>query len=421
MARFEAFLRDSGARLFPQPCEVDVCEPFFGLGSGCRVLETLGLTVNYICCCDTDDRLAIFHADAPRGRPEQKAKLLQQVSLGKKRGDMLKVALEDLQDSDVLFAGPHCQAFASCGKRKHDLDPRAKFIERVTEWIIELGRRGRLVAYFLENSGELLNCRAGEPPLAAAILDRLQLGLPYFRHGPALVHMDAFHPHHRERCWLRGVRLDYLFKVNGTVAHLPAPLVDLGFGRIGLADLLTPGPPCCGVESFSRGESHNYSQYLKMIETALALGTHGEIAVFQLDRDPTCRVATKGRLWWDRVPSLRRGGGPVFVMSIDDLDLPVAERRFHRRLRAADRFALQGYGMGQALGARSENVMKSMTGNAYPLPMVAQVALPVLELLSSRGWPYIRNCLRAQDLECLAARGTAAVTNGGALGHNQFE
>ena len=74
--------------------------------------------------------------------------------VGHVAGDLLKVDMAKLTDSEVLLSGPPCTPWAPNGLKKGTLDERADVYERVSDWILELAYRGVLVISLLENGAK---------------------------------------------------------------------------------------------------------------------------------------------------------------------------------------------------------------------------------------------------------------------------
>lgn len=71
-------------------------------------------------------------------------------------------------------------------------------------------------------------------------------------------------------------------------------------------------------------------------------------------------------------------------MSVDDLDKPEHERAVFRPLREAERFKLQGH-QGELAELMNATLARHAAGNAYAVPMVAQVVLPMLRDIAFSG------------------------------------
>ena len=67
----------------------------------------------------------------------------------------------------------------------------------------------------------------------------------------------------------------------------------------------------------------------------------------------------------------------MFLMPVDDLHKPENERMVFRPLLEKERFKLQGH-PGELADLMNVTLARHAAGNAYAVPMVAQVVLPML-------------------------------------------
>ena len=74
----------------------------------------------------------------------------------------------------------------------------------------------------------------------------------------------------------------------------------------------------------------------------------------------------------------------MFLMSVDDLDKPENERAVFRPLLETERFKLQGH-PGELAELMNDTLARHAAGNAYAVPMVAQVVLPMLRDIAFSG------------------------------------
>ena len=85
------------------------------------------------------------------------------------------VPLDKLEDSEGLVAGPPCQPFSPAGQRHGTSDARSVPFDSCVDWVVELGTRGCLVWFLLENS----NTFQGHP-YCGEVIDHLKCCLPWF-------------------------------------------------------------------------------------------------------------------------------------------------------------------------------------------------------------------------------------------------
>ena len=200
--------------------------------------------------------------------------------------------------------------------------------------------------------------------------------------------LEEMIPHRRARLWLRGVRLDVL----GDAITVPQPIA---LGQVALENLLLGNLPNEPLDTFmGTMKMHNCGQYIETIMQMIRDNpAHGHrIAVFDIDRRPsavwTCNIK------YDVVPPMRTNGPTYFLVSLWDLDKPVAERAFFRTLAIQERFLLQGHRAEYAGFVPSDCFGRMMVGNAYAVPMLASVMLPMLALVAQSmadgGGPHTR-------------------------------
>jgi len=361
--------------------EVTLTEPFFGLGGVVETLGRAGIAVKLVNCFELDEKVGQFHkALCLNG----KRKATGYVMSGRQCGDMMNIPLEHLADSDLLACGPPCQGFCPGGMQRGDEDSRSDCYRRILEWVVELATRGALKAYFIENAPGIMDSKQGRVSFAEQVIPMMCQRLPHFQHGFVEANPESVFPVRRRRLWLRGVRAGFL-KDGGIVMPIPKPLLDFGIPPVPLEILLDRSLQHTPIESLPRGCRLNLTKYLHMVDMARAWGEHGRMAVFELDRDPSTCCEYKGKLTYDLVPPMRCKGPPYFVASVWDMDKPVCERAFHRLISVAERFLLAGYPKDFAEHLPNQTAILKATGNAYPVPMVVQVVLPVVKLLCSVG------------------------------------
>ena len=97
------------------------------------------------------------------------------------------------------------------------------------------------------------------------------------------------------------------------------------------------------------------------------------LAAFELDRAPAAifgPVVTYGA-----VPPLRTRGQAVFVISVADVEAAMPE--VSRLLTLEERMRLQGH-RGELAAEFSRTTAARVTGNAYAVPMLARVVVPLM-------------------------------------------
>ena len=197
------------------------------------------------------------------------------IKLGDPMGDMLRVPLAGLDDCEGVVCGPMCTPWAANGAHEGATDPKADCYERSVEWIIELGHRGCLLWYALENSPTIRNAEANRSraPWLQRMMLKLEAGLPFFVHGAVDSPLFPKLPHKRNRCVLRGMRRDVM-----TYPSLPAPLGSQP--RIKLKDVLNFDlPNMLFAEVATELAQKHLVAYAQKIASDVSNGISGDYAV----------------------------------------------------------------------------------------------------------------------------------------------
>ena len=105
-------------------------------------------------------------------------------------------------------------------------------------------------------------------------------------------------------------------------------------------------------------------------------GIAGEIATMELDRN--------GENWsssflYDMAQPIRVKGPSIFLISVADIGAPCEQRAVHRWLSLSERFRLQGHSGRTRNLLQSDRVAMRATGNAFAVPMLASMVLPLIE------------------------------------------
>ena len=85
---------------------------------------------------------------------------------------------------------------------------------------------------------------------------------------------------------------------------------------------------------------------------------------------------------FDMIPTIRVRGPDYFLLSTEDLHLPWYRKRICRYLAESERFALQGHPVEAVNAMSGKTIARKATGNAYAVPMLAQVLLPMLNQIA---------------------------------------
>ncbi|CAE7545008.1 nlaIVM, partial [Symbiodinium pilosum] len=295
--------------------------------------------------------------------------------VGPQKGDIEKVPLSSLEDSEGLISGPPCQPFSFCGLRKGSADFRAMPFEVVIRWIIELASRGCLLWFMLENSSNLYR-----DPFLLAMLAILEAACPYFHIEVRVNNCCEYAPISRERIFIRGLRRDCL--PEGCRGPLPVVLLEvLGSGQCAtLPGLLNWSLPPMNPNMLSINMRANLKLYKDMIkdmfpassgeDEEILQGLGPSVACVELDRNPLKDGCPDVRL--DEVSSLRTSGPALFVMSTGDCRKEWRQQKLHRLLSVEERFAVMGHPKAKAGLFGSPAAAKRAVGNGlHSLQMAA--------------------------------------------------
>ena len=355
---------------FPRKAFV-ISEPCRGLGSAERFFRDAGVDVTSVNEYEIDGDL----------RPVYEYLRIDASRLGQTNGDIQKVALDQLEDCDLLVAGPPCGPWAGNGRRMGCLDPRAQVYHRIVDVIVELAKRGKLVAFAIENSPNILSRSNGEDSMADVVMKKFGRLIPYFSCSATVVDTSAVIPTQRKRAWIRGMRGDALFRLpSGAMQAVPEPLTSFGhaFSRPKLREFLEVGVPNLNFADhwFTPKRREKLKGYEAIVQADKNRNRHGDLAVFEIDREPHAKSFIS-RVHYDMIPPLRTRGQAYFIMSTFDVEKPHAERHTFRCLTERERFMLSGHDP-DCSHLLKRTVSLRATGNAFPTAMAAQVLLPIL-------------------------------------------
>ena len=216
--------------------------------------------------------------------------------------------------------------------------------------------------------------------------------------GLAFNSLGDYSPSIRNRLWIRGLRLDVLTR-GQQLLDLPKPYVFEV--NLSLKDFLDADEPNIDMAKIKGlGRRSNLDYYESKIWDDMMAGEAGTIAIIDIDRAPS--RAYKTVLMYDIVPPLRCKGPSYFLISTGDLHLQRADRQYFRFLTDAERYKLQGHDPNLHAVMRSGNFSLRVTGNAYAVPMVGAVVVPILNMMAESGVGNVR--LTADELDALANR-----------------
>lgn len=178
-------------------------------------------------------------------------------------------------------------------------------------------------------------------------------------------------------------------------ATVPAPLP--AFGRVDIRKFLVHGLKPTPRTSLTETMQQNLKDYENLIKQMRSTGevATGDICICELDR--AFGKTYKHCLRVNTCPCLKTCLKYLFVISVDDVDYDDDKREFFRWMMPFERPGLQGVSPGVSVHFRAGSLIHAC-GNAYPVPLIAACAVPVLKLIESWGglnsWPP-KNALNA--------------------------
>ena len=353
-----------------------VAEPCVGISAFREWMYQAGLAYRPCTAMDFDLNLVPFW----RALKNQGLQNSEEIKLGPQEGNIQhRALLERMSDAEGLVSGPPCQPFAGTGHRQgaQDEQGRTDAFESSVDMICELGSRGTLLWFVLENS-----TRLGDITHFAFLnemLLRIETCLPFFLVDTVKLDAAEFMPVRRGRFFIRGLRRDCL--PDPMQAILPAPLTsqDMGFS-VQLEQLLDPDVPATCDEGLCPGHYANLALYKQTLMKALEACNHSPpswTAVLELDRNP---LKSFGGVWtWGKIPSLRTAGPQLFLLSCEDLSKAWHEMRLHRWLTIPERFRVLGQRGSLAKHFAKDSHAIHAIGNALSPVQLAAVAGPLVQ------------------------------------------
>ena len=322
------------------------------------------------------------------------------IHFGASSGDMLNVPLSHLQGSQALLAGPPCEGNTENGTRKGTGDPRAEVLERVVDWTIELAWRGELLFYAIENSLNMLklkNSPDDDITYGDSIIKKLEVGIPHFLHDTCHMSLTDVLPHQRKRLWFRGMRVD---TIPGKIA-LPPPLDRTHLPTLELFDILDASAPPVLPCALTLPRRENVIAAEAKILKDMSEGRAGRLACFEVDRCSKNTWTTS--IYYDKSLALRVKGPDIFILSTADVSKDPSDRQFHRFLLESERFHLQGHSASYAADFGGKCLARQATGNAYAVPQLAAVMIPMAAQTHASGASHMAPLSESQ-ISALAVR-----------------
>ena len=89
----------------------------------------------------------------------------------------------------------------------------------------------------------------------------------------------------------------------------------------------------------------------------------------------------------------------IFFASAHDIHEPLDKRELFRLMHIGERFRAQGYPSSTSSCSSTRGLSCRVTGNAYPVDMVARVMFPIVEMMAEKGFlDGTRRSATAQDI-----------------------
>ena len=303
-------------------------------------------------------------------------------------GDITKLTSADLDPgTQALCAGPPCQPWSTKGRQEGEDDTRFKALNAFLAIFVILAKYGTLKCMLLENVPGTTTYKADDPefkPIYYRILLTLQDEVPEF-----VFDLDFAEAHNnnlgaaRKRAVLKGIRNDCV-----TAMAVPLPLADLGRGD--LRRHLTDNLPNIKEGDLTPRIHGNLAAYQTWIrqwvqehggpaQIAKRYGP-GSVACFDADRsaDKVYKQSFKINL----APCLTTGNCFLTVMSLEDIEKDLDDMKLVRFLSRSERCTLMGIGPND-LNLLSNTRAVKATGNMYPVPIIVNHLLPMLNSVAN--------------------------------------
>ncbi len=231
------------------------------------------------------------------------------VHLGRRNGDLTRVAPESLDEIHLLRGGPPCPPWSAQGGRDAQQDTRARVFEHVVRWLIFLAYEKGLLAVCLENVKGVLREWKGQVAFYIKLAAVLRKYVPFWNWRiDSLNARDYKVPHHRPRVFLRGL--------HKKCAPVEVPPCLPPFGRATLKYFLSPDLPHFPMAELTHQQQLNHASYLSLLWATVAREDlqPNDTVVVALDRAAN---RTFQQEWWrEATPTLTtsRGGGMLWTV-----------------------------------------------------------------------------------------------------------
>lgn len=156
-----------------------------------------------------------------------------------------------------------------------------------------------MLFFALENSPNVLNKEGNGQREAYAhrVKQLLNAAVPHFEVEWQLLTLSPTLPHHRSRCWIRGMRKDAMLQES-----IPQIINDLP--EVSLSDVLDMNAKNVSQAQFGSARvRQNLERYIEQVLDERSKGKAGGIAVVEVGRAFNCRYPAK--IHYDKVPRAR--------------------------------------------------------------------------------------------------------------------
>jgi len=311
---------------------------------------------------------------------------LVNLNLGADCGDLLRASLSSLSlPVDFLISGPPCPPWSAQGVKAGTKDPRARVFFRILKWVLFFILCGGLMGCIIENVLGMTFLRNGFEPAIEQFLRILRTAAPEFHWSHSVLEAVQYQlPQTRVRVFLCGIR-------KAIVDSIPPPLD--GFGKRPLRLALGVFPPMVR-ENLTDAQQTNLMKAEETIGDMLAAGKLQEhdLIVFSVDRG--AGDSFQQHLAINVAPTMTTHNQYLMVIEAGDVlhNVPDSQRRYFRLLKETERLTFQGFPADVVLHLKSGSLARKAAGNAYPPPLIAAVAWPMVKAISAWGvsvasWP----------------------------------
>ena len=288
------------------------------------------------------------------------------------KGNLLQVDVENMEDVDVIIAGPPCPPFSSIGSRGGLNDERAKVFGVVHNMLKDQYRRKALKAFIVEMVAGMSHERVVDSStgprdekenLYQNWLQQLKEDLPGFRTFSWLMQTADYLPQHRPRLYTVGISVDVLGDRVMIPPTLPRTAMHM---RATLSSALNTGLPALCEQNLTGQQRVNL---MTMKRRLLAHRPRGRsmCCCISVDRDPGMVFGEYYRQD-GCVCTLRTQNEMLWILMVDCAGVVTLSRCLH----PVERLGLQGFSPELAKGL-SKRALLRFTGNACSAPVITSV------------------------------------------------